>query len=267
MVRLGIRPSPVKEKSVSIVYDHPRYYEIAFSFRDIPHEVDVFEECIRRHARVPVHTVLELACGNSPHMPELLNRGYRYVGLDLNDQMLAYGRRKAAASEQVTLVKADMCHFDLRESAEFAFVALGSLYAQTTKDLLAHFSSVARVVPTGGLYLLDWCVYFGALSGTQESWETEQQGIHVKATVSGQIVDPVEQLYEETITLDVTEDGRSTRYGGTDAKRIVHPQEFLLLVRYCTDFEFVGWWNDWSLDDPLPGAKPINRPIVLLRRK
>jgi hypothetical protein len=44
---------------LSIVYDYPRYYEVAFSFRDISHEVDVFEECIKRCAQVPVHTFLE----------------------------------------------------------------------------------------------------------------------------------------------------------------------------------------------------------------
>jgi SAM-dependent methyltransferase len=252
---------------VSIVYDHPRYYDIAFSFRDIPREVDVFEECIRRFARVPVHTFLELACGSSPHMPEILNRDYSYAGLDLNDQMLAEGRRKAAGSARVSLLKADMCRFALREPVEFAFTALGSLYAQDTKDLLAHFESVARVLPTGGLYLLDWCVYFEPLQQMGETWESEQQGIHVRTTVSGRVVDVVEQLYEETITMDVTEDGRSTRYSGTDAKRIVHPQEFLLLVQHCTQFELAGWWNDWDLDDPLPSPRPVNRPIVLLRRR
>jgi SAM-dependent methyltransferase len=251
---------------VPIVYDHPRYYDVAFSFRDIPREVDVFEECVRRYARVPVHTFLELACGSSPHMAEILNRDYRYVGLDLNDRMLAEGRQKAAGNDKVRLIKADMCRFDLPESAEFAFTALGSLYAQDTKDLLAHFESLARVLPTGGLYLLDWCVWFTPGQNMTETWEIEQQGIRVKATVSGQVVDPVEQLYEETITLDVTEDGKNTRFSGTDTKRIIHPQEFLLLVRHCTDFEFVGWWNDWDMRDPLPGAKPVNRPIALLRR-
>ncbi len=29
---------------MSELYDHPKYYEIAFSFRDIPAEVDLFEE-------------------------------------------------------------------------------------------------------------------------------------------------------------------------------------------------------------------------------
>ena len=37
------------------LYDYPRYYEIAFSYRDIGKEVDVMEECIRRFSKIPVH--------------------------------------------------------------------------------------------------------------------------------------------------------------------------------------------------------------------
>ena len=45
------------------LYDNPKYYLIAFSYRDIPKEVDVFEECIRRFAKTPVERMLELCCG------------------------------------------------------------------------------------------------------------------------------------------------------------------------------------------------------------
>lgn len=252
---------------MSIVYDYPQYYEVAFSFRDISHEVDVFEECIKRYAQVPVHTFLELACGNSPHMSELMGRHYRYIGLDLNDQMIEYSRKKVTDPNKAIIVKGDMCRFELTESAGFAFVALGSLYVQGTDDLLSHFQSVARIMPTGGLYLLDWCVYFSSMHGMEESWEIEQPGIKVKTTVRDQIVEPVEQLCEESITLEVTEDGRTNQYSGKDLKRIIYPQEFLLFVRHCTDFEFIGWWDNWDLSDPLPSPKPIQRPIVLLRRR
>ena len=48
---------------MSDVYDSPKYYELAFSYRNIAHEVDTFEECIRRHSRVPVDAFLELVSG------------------------------------------------------------------------------------------------------------------------------------------------------------------------------------------------------------
>lgn len=200
-------------------------------------------------------------------MTELVARNYRYIGLDLNDQMVNYSQRKVTDPHKATIVKGDMCRFALTGSAEFAFVALGSLYAQGTDDLLSHFQSVARVLPSGTLYLLDWCVYFSSMQGMEESWEIEQQGIKVKTMVQGRIVEPVEQRYEESITLEVTDNGRINKYSGTDSKRLIYPQEFLLFIRHCTDFEFMGWWNNWNLNDPLPSPKPIQRPIVLLRKR
>jgi len=70
------------------VYDYPRYYEIAFSFRKIPDELDFFEYLISKYARVTVKDVLELASGTSPHLEEWSKRGYRYTGLDLNPAMI-----------------------------------------------------------------------------------------------------------------------------------------------------------------------------------
>ena len=50
------------------VYDNPKYYEIAFSFRDIPSEADFLDKVIARYSKIPVNTFLELASGNSPHL-------------------------------------------------------------------------------------------------------------------------------------------------------------------------------------------------------
>ena len=79
------------------LYANPFYYEIAFSYRDIPKEVQVMQEVIRRYSPIPVKRVLELGCGNSPHMLELLQRGYSYVGLDLSPEMLQYSQEKPSS--------------------------------------------------------------------------------------------------------------------------------------------------------------------------
>jgi SAM-dependent methyltransferase len=79
--------------SVNELYQNPKYYEIAFSFRDIPTEVDVFEGVITQYSRIPVSCVLELGCGPAPHLEELARRGYTYVGLDLSGPMLAYAQK------------------------------------------------------------------------------------------------------------------------------------------------------------------------------
>src|ERR1700722_14985744 len=101
------------------VYHHPAYYELAFSFRDIPAEVDVFETLIGRHSRIPVRRLLELGCGPAPHLPELSRRGYSYVGLDLSRPMLDHAQRKAAPfGASATFVEASMLDFHLAEPVE-----------------------------------------------------------------------------------------------------------------------------------------------------
>src|SRR5688500_1037667 len=77
------------------VYQNPRYYEIAFSWRDVSAEVDVFEAVIQRYSRIPVVRMLELGCGPAPHLAELARRGYTYIGLDLSRPMLSYARQTA----------------------------------------------------------------------------------------------------------------------------------------------------------------------------
>ena len=45
------------------VYNNPKYYEIAFSYRDIAAEVDVFEQVIEAYGFIPVSMVFEIGCG------------------------------------------------------------------------------------------------------------------------------------------------------------------------------------------------------------
>jgi SAM-dependent methyltransferase len=254
---------------MSALYDHPKYYEIAFSFRDIPAEVDVFEECFSRFSRISVRSVLELGCGPSPHMEELVRRGYRYSGLDLNEKMLEYSSQKASQiGAKTSLISANMVDFSLETEIDFVYVLLGSLSVKNTRELVTHFDSVARTLRKGGLYLLDWCIQYDPPweSEGKDSWERACGGITVRTTISWKAVKRVEQTFEETITLDIDDHGRQLSVVGRDVKRAVYPQEFLLFISGREDFDFVGWWNNWDFSQPLEEAGRIDRPIALVRR-
>ena len=163
-------------KALQTLYECPTYYDIAFSFRDIATEADVLEESIRQFSLIPVKRVLEIGCGTSPHMEELVKRGYAYTGLDVSRPMLAYSQRKAARiGASVTLVCANMVGFSLETMVDCVYVMLGSLYVKNTIELVSHFDSVARVFRRGGLYFLDWCIQFDPLSGRRDSWEAERR--------------------------------------------------------------------------------------------
>jgi SAM-dependent methyltransferase len=253
-----------------LLYDHPQYYEIAFSFRNIETESAFLHTCIQRFSEIDVRKVLEIACGPAPHAQELVERGYRYFGLDINPVMLKYAQRKwQHLRSQVQLLEGDMVSFTMPETVDFAFVMLGSLYLNSLKDMTSHFDSMAKALRPGGLYFLDWCIQFNdpLVRQVNSSFEAEVDGISVESRFDTRLVDPARQMYEEVWTVNVDDHGRRRRFEMIERNRAVFPQEFLLFLANRTDFEFVGWWHDWDLKKPINEASEIIRPVVLIRRK
>lgn len=226
------------------------------------------ERCIASYSKIPVQDILEIGCGNSPHLIEILRRGYRYRGIDLSREMIDYSRAKAASvGKAAEISQENMVDFKLKEQVDFAYVALASLFIGNTAELISHFSSVSRALRPGGLYLLDWCIHFGPPADHQDSWEMERDGIRVQTEVSLKVINRIEQTFEELITLSVDDHGRRERISGRSVRRVIYPQEFLFFLSHYREFELVGWWNDWDLTKPLQGTEEdINRPVTVIRR-
>jgi SAM-dependent methyltransferase len=249
------------------VYQNPKYYEIAFSYRDSRAEVDVFEQAIRQYSQIPVTKMLELGCGIAPHLAELARRKYQYIGLDLSPAMLEYSQRKAdAIKASASFILANMTDFGYKDQVDFVFILLGSLAARNTAELAVHFDSVSRVLKPGGLYFLDWCVEFAPGTASQETWEMESDQIRVKTTYQSTLINPIEQIFEESLSLEVEDEGVKQVFQETGRVHKFYPQEFLLFVSARSDFEFIGWWNNWDLSQPLGDSLKISRPITILRR-
>lgn len=49
--------------------------------------------------------------------------------------------------------------------------------------------------------------------------------------------------------------------------KLIFPQEFLKLVNRNGKFEFLGWFNNFDLEQPLEKAEKFNRPVTLLRKR
>lgn len=252
---------------MSDIYENPRYYDMAFSWRNIPAETDVFEESIRRYSRIPVRHALELACGNSPHMGEFIKRGYKYTGLDISRAMLNYARKKTGPGFCAELIRANISDFSIKNRADFAYIMLGSLYVKSEGEMVSHFDSVSGALNRGGLYFLDWCIQFDPPAGHSQSSETVSGGCRVKMTYSDKIVNKISQTIGETLRLDVTYGGKRKMLVSRSVKKAIYPQEFLNFIANRRDFEFIGWWNNWNLDKPLTGSEKIVRPITIVRKK
>jgi len=250
------------------IYRYPQYYEIAYSYRNIAAEVDVMEEAVRKYSKIPVQTVLELACGNSPHMLELAARGYDYYGLDISPTMIEFAQEKAREHGlDVHFYLANFVDFQIEKPVDFVYIMLGSLYVNNTEELLSHFANVYQALKPGGLYFLEWCIDFASLDNSLDSWVMRQDGITVTTRYSTRLHNAPEQLYEENILFTIKDKGKPLKLLHTGLRRAIFPQEFVLAATKLNGFELLGWWDDWNWNRPLgEGRGEIVRPITVLRR-
>jgi len=255
-----------------MLYKHPRYYEVAFSFFDVREQVDCFEKIIRKFSKVKVRRFLDVACGPSFQLRELARRGYACVGLDSSAEMLAYLREKAFEEDlKIETVQADMCNFGLEEKVDFAFIMMGSLAVESDAKLLSHLDSLAACLKRGGLYFIQNKAVDWTGSGEQ-CWTMERNGITVKTCWSTEWKDLVSQVYLEKIVTEIDDHGRKMKFEDGEKLKFVFPQEFKTLVKMNGRFELLGLWEGtesvWFLDKPLERSKsPSNINMALLRRK
>ncbi len=257
----------MKRKAINI-YDNPFYYEVAFAFRDISKEVDFFERCVAKFSEIKVKSVLEIACGPSPHLLELAKRGYTFAGLDLNKEMLTYSMEKARkAGINIKVIQADMRNFKTDQKFDFVFCMLGSISIESNNDFLSHLNSVARCLRKDGLYLIDGTVHFDWTKLWSESWTVIKDKMTINVNWRCVPANYAQQLIMEKGAIEVIENGTSRVFILEKLGKVLFPQEFLDLVAKNGEFEFVGWFNNFDLDQPLDKATAFSRPITLLKRK
>lgn len=258
----------VKEEKRLQIYDSPYIYDIAFSFRDISKEVDFFEQCISRFSKVKVKRVLDIGCGPSPYMLELVKRGYAFAGLDLSRAMLDYSLEKAQkAGVRMEAIHANMRNFKATHRFDFAFCMLGSVDAESNSDFTSHLNSVADCLESGGLYLVDAVARFDWTKPAFENWTVLKDELTVNVTWTAVPTNYVEQKETEKMTIEALEKGKKKISMLEKTGKIIFPQEFLELVNKNARFEFLGWYNSFDLAQPLEKATRFNRPMTVLRRK
>ncbi len=249
------------------VYTQPEYYEVAFSFIDVNHEIALFEEIIKKYSKIPVARVLDIGCGPSLQLRELAKRGYDAIGLDNQSEMLDYLQKKAhTEGVHIETVKADMCNFTVKK-VDFAFIMMGTIgLIQSNADFLLHLDSVAKSLKKGGLYVMenvkqDWTSesFFGP-----QTWVIKRDHISVKTTYNPQVKDTLTQMLTETLRLDVNDDGATHVFEEKRDVKMIFPQEFLVLLELNGKFEFVGWFER---DTTKELKKANNYNITILRRK
>ncbi len=252
----------------SKVYNQSKYYEIAFSFINPKKQVDLFEKFIKKYSKRKVKKILDIACGPALQLRELAKRGYESFGLDSNQKMLSYAKKKARENNlKMKTIKADMNDFELINKVDFAYIMMGSIiYQKSNESFISHLNSVAGSLNSGCLYLIENLPINWASPDflKPQLWKMRENGIEVKTTYKLSIKDALKQTVIQTIILEVSDKGRKKKFIDKDELKLIFPAEFETLVELQGEFEFLGFFerNNVKL---LKKASSEN--IVILRKK
>lgn len=172
-------------------------------------ESELVAELARRHAKVPVRTLLDVGCGGGKNLHHFA-RHFEATGLDLSPTMLDLARTLNA---DVELVQADMRSFDLGRRFDAVYLNDALPHLQTREDLGRAFACAHRHVVAGGVVL-------AVAEFTRERFEPNATsvtpavggacptGVDVVFVENQYDPDPGDDTFENTILYLIREQGR-----------------------------------------------------------
>lgn len=107
---------------------------------------------------IPIHTVLDLACGTGTMTCLLAERGYEMIGVDLSADMLSVAAEKGrhVAGIPPIFLQQPMQELDLYGTIDACVCCLDSInYVTRPADLRRAFQRVHLFLMPGGLFLFD----------------------------------------------------------------------------------------------------------------
>ncbi|HLY20951.1 MAG TPA: class I SAM-dependent methyltransferase [bacterium] len=128
------------------------WYDAVYSWKNYEREAHRLRLLMDQHARRPITTLLDVACGTGQHITHLKPH-YTVEGLDLDLAMLNLARRR---HPDVTFHQGDMRAFDLGRRFDAVTCLFASVaYCRSTVELAQTVGCMAKHVNPGGLVIVE----------------------------------------------------------------------------------------------------------------
>ena len=123
---------------------------------DYARRADYLEKLFRR-SRIPVHTVLDLACGTGSITWLLTERGYELISVDASEEMLSAARDKECGQGvPPVFLHQSMPELDLYGTVDAAVCCLDSLnYLTRPRDVRRTLERLRLFIAPGGVLIFD----------------------------------------------------------------------------------------------------------------
>ncbi|WP_207480251.1 class I SAM-dependent methyltransferase [Arenibaculum pallidiluteum] len=253
-------------------YAEPRWYDVAFGYRDVPGECTFLLDEAARLSGSPPASAVELGAGPANHAVELARRGLAVQAVDLEPAMVRYGLEKAAAAGvSIAYAEGDIREFALPRTVDLALMLLNTAGCiETQGDFIAMLQHCASALNPGGILCIELPHPRDIWLREPGGWEVEQDGIRVRVAwgSEGDSFDPVTQLGEVTTTLTVWEGGRKRVLRDRALQRHYTAPEIAALARLAGGALVPAAWHG-ALEPDVPASDPDRawRLVAFLRKE
>ncbi len=256
------------------IYKNPRWYDIAFGFRNIKKECDFLTACAKKFSGRPLRSVVEMAAGPASHSIEFGRRGLTVYALDKSPEMLAYAHKKAKENKsRVHFLQKDMRHFRLPQKVDLAISMMDSLtYLLTDEEILAHLKTVAANLKPKGLFVLELLHprdFFTEKVSFGPVWKVRKDGTKVSVNwgnFTDRQVDPLAQVVRMWADLTVEENGKTYRLRSVAPERMLTLSELKLLIRLSGVFKIDALLGDLNFKQELDNSRRSSQMVAVLQK-
>jgi len=256
------------------IYKNPRWYDIAFGFRNIKKECDFLAACVRKFSGRKLISIVEMAAGPASHSIEFGRRGLSAYALDKSTEMLAYARRKAKDEKsRVHFIKQDMLRFRLPKKVDLAISMMDSLtYLLTDEKILAHLKTVAANLKPKGLFVLELLHprdFFTEKISFGPVWLVQKDGTRVSVNwgrFTDRQVDPLSQVVRMQAELTVEEKGKKYLLRSVAPERMLTLSELKLLIRLSGVFTLAALLGDLNFKQKLDNSRRSSQMVAVLKK-
>ena len=217
-----------------------------------------FLEKLFRRSRIPVHTVLDLACGTGTMTWLLTDRGYELIGVDGSEEMLAAAMEKSGQVEgsPPIFLHQSMPQLDLYGTVDAAICCLDSLnYLTRPADVQRTFRRLHLFIAPGGLLVFDinTVAKLAALDGQVFLDETEDAYCVWRAEYARR--SRICSYYMDIFQLD-SATGQWQRGTELHRERAYTPEELTAFLRQA-GFRDIKQYGNLKMRPPVPGEDRI----------
>ncbi len=153
---------------MNVFQSYADYYDTIYQDKDYKNECNFLEAILSKYFSKSVRTILDLGCGTGGHSLILAERGFNVMGIDLSQEMLEIGRKKANERElNIEFIQGDIRNMELDQKFDAVISMFAVIsYQITNEDLISTFKVALRHLRKNGLFIFD--MWFGPAVLTQK---------------------------------------------------------------------------------------------------